>query len=360
MRYLPFVLLLSACNGAAIHAAQVQALSNPNDAQAWVDLGDAYAHGNHGKRALAAYQQALQVDPTNAAAVEAASKVPDRDLDKLQKAVLKTPENDEAWGDLADAESARGLKDAALQSYTHALTIDPRDSEWTKAVAAAEGPDAVFAITDVLIPWSDSDDEVIGDWADIRMNAGLRDEACALYDQALAIDPADNEWLGQVQTCNGDTGGGYVDGMEGGYPYGEVGGVVGGVVDGTDPSAYGGIIGMIGSGEGSTSTELAESLAMSGQREAAINSLWSSLQSDPADPYTRSLYVLLTGQSEVTMLERLTASITDNDELWGDLGDARLAAGDRAGAAEAFGQASSLDSSDREWQTKAALLAQYQ
>jgi cytochrome c-type biogenesis protein CcmH/NrfG len=58
-------------------------------------------------------------------------------------------------------------------------------------------------------------------------------------------------------------------------------------------------------------------------------------------------------------LPRLLAAVAanpQNDELWGDLGDARHATGDRAGAREAWERAASIEPGDNEWQRKLAEL----
>jgi tetratricopeptide (TPR) repeat protein len=48
------------------------------------------------------------------------------------------------------------------------------------------------------------DDEWLGYYGDLLMSVGREEEACDLYATALALDPDDYEWVGNVAECNGE------------------------------------------------------------------------------------------------------------------------------------------------------------
>lgn len=302
--------------------------------------------------------------------------------------VPPNPTDDEAWGDIGDGLVAAGNTSGALDSYLHALRLDPRDGEWQRKVAEYGGGDLLVREIDGLLPDSSTDDEAIGDRAGAFAAAGRADEACSLFRRALAIDPNDSEWSARVGECDGSP-----DAVGASDEGGEYGGVVGGVVDGTTGDRYG-VLQLLGTTDGGSAvsylfsndgvadpyggigglgvapddapaepaaaippevyvykTPLAAAVdeARAGHTPEARNALWSALQQDPWNDDARHLWTLLTGESQPVLLDKLVVLRPNEASLWGDLGDARLAAGKKADAIVAWQKAAALDPGQTAW-----------
>jgi tetratricopeptide (TPR) repeat protein len=270
-----------------------------------------------------------------------------RELSELERQALLEPTNDELWGDLGDGYRAQGDNETALQYYLYALRIDPGDSEWQTSVAELGGMDQAIAMLSAGIE-SETDDESLGDLADMFMAAGRNQEACDAYARANQIDPGDSEWIDKIAGNCPDV---ELAPYEGGDYGGEYGGVEGGV--------EGGIAGMIGDSayvDASSDLEQGKQALASGDKTAAGRFFDAALHTDPTDKEALSGMILATGRTATDILGGLTAQITGNDELWGDLGDAWLFVGDTARAREAYQKAATLDPGDGEWQRQLAIL----
>ena len=93
-----------------------------------------------------------------------------------------------------------------------------------------------------------------------------------------------------------------------------------------------------------------------GDRRTALQHFEAALLDSPLSGDARVGVMSITGKTLVTVLEEVSAQRPDNDELWGDLGDAYLESGRLNDAIRAFQRAEELDPDDYEWQGKLDVL----
>lgn len=335
-------LVLGGCGAQQVQGAELGVLAEPNSVEAWVLLGDTYRRAGEREKATAAYERALSLSPDNPEILSRLQQSGSRQLSELEQNALLNPLDDEVWGDLGDEYALRGQREKALEYYLYALKIDPADYEWQQKVVEHGGLDQIIGTYEAQL--SGTDDEAIGDVADMLRQGGEEERACELYARANELDPGDSEWLENLSTCPGhtpvalpyDAYDSYAHGVE----LGTAGGVVGGVLGGGDPSLF----------------ELGREALDAGDADEARELFERALLADPTDRNATAGLIAVTGKTLVEVLTALSERQPDNDELWGDLGDARLATGDREGALEAFRQAGRLDPGDSEWQSKTAVL----
>jgi len=327
----------------AITTAESNIMRAPLDAQAWLELGDLYTKAGRDTEAYSAYQNALALAPDDPTIRERLASSQGRELSELERQALLEPLNDEVWGDLGDSYRQAGDDATALQYYLYALRIDPGDSEWQTNVAELNGMDQAIAILTARIG-DETDDEALGDLADMLLTSGQTATACESYARANQIDPADSEWIDKLVTnCPDVTLAPY----EGGGEYGGEGYV-------------GGVIGMVDEGgyvdNSSSDLEQGKQALMAGDKEAAARFFDAALMTDPTDKEALTGVILSTGRTATDVLGDLAGRNPGNDELWGDLGDAWLFTGDTARAREAYQKAATIDPGDGEWQRQLALL----
>lgn len=326
----------------AVIEAEAGVMRAPMDANAWLKLGDLYSRSGRDSEAYSAYQNALALAPDDPTIRERLAISSGRELSELERQALLEPTNDEVWGDLGDTHRARGDQATALQYYLYALRLDPGDSEWQTNVAELGGMEEAVAILTASIQ-NETDDEALGDLADMLLTAGNTAAACESYARANAIDPGDSEWIDKLVTNCPDV---VLTPYEGGDPY-----------EGYDGGEGG--IGMIGGGDyvdASSDVEQGKQALLAGDRPSAARYFDAALMIDPADKVALSGMILATGRTATDILGSLTDRIPGNDELWGDLGDAWLFSGDTSRAREAYQKAASLDPGDGEWQGQLGIL----
>lgn len=398
------VLTMAACGGrgAAVDRAQDAVLRDPNVVAAWVALGDAHSRADNEDQAASAYGRAMSLDPDNEALRSRAGRGRSSQIRALELQVLTDPDNDELWGDLGDAFAESGDRQSALRHYRYALSIDSNDSEWQRKVLELADPADIEAMLDDVArsdndetigdladrlradgreddacrlyerAWSidpddsewvralascpgndglldqliadasgSGDDERIGDAGDILAEQGRHEEACALYQRALSLDPGDSEWQRNVQTCSGQT------------PHFDPG-------NGPPPPIPGfgsGLPMPAPTGPSSDSlVGLGRAALAQGDRRAALQHFEAALLDRPTDRDARVGVLSITGKTLITLLEELTTQRADDDEVWGDLGDAYLATARKADAMRAYQRAAELDGDDFEWRSKLDVL----
>ena len=336
-----FLMLSLTADAASLRAAQSMVVTEPDNPDAWVTLGDAYRQRLKRKRAREAYSRALTLDPDHADATSRLSKVSKRKNPRVVRAALRDPGNDELWGDAGDYYMSVGMREEALSAYQYALRLDPADSEWHRAVINLGDIDAVLEILSSNM--DTSNDETLGDMGDLLREYGRTEEACALYRQAQALDPADSEWNPRVAECNGEA---LPDGSQ-------IASFMGSDLSSASP------INMLQSQVYSNDellTRLGIAHAKAGDLEDARRYLHSALLLSPSDNAALESYGAVTGKTRLEVLEQLVDEVPDNDEVLGELGDQLLAEGRLTEAAAYYRQALELDEDDPEWTEKLAML----
>jgi tetratricopeptide (TPR) repeat protein len=384
----------------AVRELEAQVLSDPNNDELWGDLGDAYAAMGDRKTALRHYQYALTLDPDDSEWQGNIVEFSDGgDIDVMIDA-LATSNDDERLGDLADRLRSEGREDEACATYMRAFTVDPGDNEWTTALGSCGQSPADMIDQVVADAIASNDDERIGDAADLLRDQGDTEGACELYQQAMSIDSDDSEWIQAVSECGGlapDLVGRIAaDALASGDDerIGDAGDMMrtqgdtaracelyqtANQIDPEDsewierlrecsgeipmpPSADSPFVGGRGgnmappSGMPDSLVSLGRSALSNGDRAGALQHFEAALLDSPTDRDARVGVMSITGKTLVTLLEELTTQSGDDDELWGDLGDAYLESGRVPDAMRAYSRAAELDPDDFEWQGKLDVL----
>lgn len=328
----------------AIDDAQAMVLSEPQSAMAWVALGDAYRSAMKGKKARAAYTRASALEPDNLEVQARRADVGAGRASKLERRAMKSLQDDEIWGDLGDEYLAAGRTEDAQAAFEYAASIDPSDGEWQRKLAEMLGPEEMLA--QIESGESTMGDEELGDLADILVGQGDTERACELYQRAAELDPSDNEWQEKLSNQCG------ISNTPFGTDYGYDGGMGGliGAYDTIAEPAYG------SESDDSPLMIVGQAYALMGRTEEAADFLSRALADAPTDERLRTAVMLMKGVTEVELLEGLVLYHSDEDELWGDLGDAYASAARPTDAANAWGRAAELDPEDEEWGYKLGLV----
>jgi cytochrome c-type biogenesis protein CcmH/NrfG len=319
-----------------IKQAQTGVLAEPDSTAAWMALGDAYARAHAKKKARSAYTKVLAIDPELHAARQALSELqPKNRVSRLERKALRDPTNDEIWGDVADELVMAGDIDKALRYYVHALRIDPTDEEWISKVMELGGEEVLLGLYKDQMHAQPNNDELMGDYADLLMFLGRRDEACMAYQRAQQLDPEDSEWGDRVAECSGHGAAGAA-GVEGAT---SLLAVLEARIENEPQNDE--LLGTMG-----------DTLLSAGDAEGALVHYRKALAIDPGDSEWLDKVVALSGQPKLDILLQLTEENSANDELWGNLGDVYLDLGMRDQARDAYRKAATLDPSDSEWARK--------
>jgi tetratricopeptide (TPR) repeat protein len=269
---------------------------------------------------------------------------------------MRHPSDDELWGDLGDMLMYDGRIPEARQAYLRAFRIDPYDSEWHDGLMNVGGSEEVLEIMrDTVV---DSDDESLGDLADLLYSMGYSDEACQYYRQAAEIDPYDSEWIEHATECGfeppddydtygaSDTGYtryydeiGYVDSYEGMPSADDIPGLVERV-----------------NNDANLLVRLGQAYLKADDRDKATETLWGALLVAPTDEEALQSYLVAAGKTRREVLEKLRDTFPDDDEVVGILADHYLDLGLRDRARDLYALANSLDEDDPEWKAKKELL----
>ncbi len=383
-------------------------LDNPGDVDAWVALGDAYRSTRRFDEAYKAYSEANKLSPGDKTVQSRLAALKSyRPLSELERRILTDPDDDEAWGDLGDEHMAAGRNEEALECYRRAASLDPADGEWQNKLLES-GID-ISTMLDTWLTNLPDDDERIGDIADALVEQGRVEEALQLYQRAHEIDPDDSEWTRKIAELGGGIAsilGGVEGGVEGGIVGGIAGAGTEGVASGDDEaigdlgdvyaqqgnrelalqhyrraleidpsdgewqnkvSLYAGTSTLADILEGRLSTDprndeimgaLATAYAELGHTDKAREMFVEALTIDPADGQWQGKLSLLGGLAATQeLLEHKLETDPDNDEIMGRIGDTRAFLGDHAGALEAYQAALALDPGDEEWRASIQQIA---
>lgn len=316
----------------------LDALADSNDDERLGDLADRLRAEGREDEACSTYMRAFTIDPGDSewiTALESCGQSTQGMTDQVVSEALAS-NDDERIGDAADMLRGQGNTERACELYQRAMSIDPDDSEWLQAVTGCGGLDPDQMETIIADALSSGDDERIGDAGDMMRTQGDTDRSCELYQRAIAIDPDDSEWIERVRECNGEipmppSNGFDTDGI------------------GTGPMVPAPVM-------ADSLVSLGVSALANGDRAGALQHFEAALLDSPTDRDARVGVMSITGKTLVTLLEELTTQSGDDDELWGDLGDAYLESGRKPDAIRAYTRASELDSDDFEWQGKLDVL----
>jgi len=314
-------------------------LENPNDADSWIQLGDAYRAARRFDEAYQSYQQASQLKPGDKTIESRLASLSDhRPLSDAERRVLENPMDDEAWGDLGDEYRAAGREQEALDAYRRAAMLDPADGEWQNNLI-----DAGIDLDELIDAWLTSlpdDDERVGDLADALVERGRFEDALQLYQRAHEIDPDDSEWIEKIATYSGGAP----------VPTGVEGGVEGGLaaVLGT---------GGVPTGDDEAIGDMADSYAEQGNRELALQHYRRALELDPTDSEWQGKLAIYGGTASLSdFMEGRLSSDPRNDEIMGQLAELYAEMGHTERALELFHDALAIDPADGQWQSKVSLL----
>lgn len=343
------LILLAACG---VRKAELEALADPQNPDAWEELGDRCRSSLRRDQATDAYRMAMELDPSRTHLAARMSTRPSKEARELRKAAMKTPTDDELWGDLGDLLAAEGNTLEARAAYLRAFRLDPEDAEWQRALVGLG--DGGLVLDRARANLVESDDESHGDLGDILMATGAVDEACEHFRRAAELDPADEEWIGHAVEC--------------GYPTPDVGPgtTEEGMVEGVrmlstqgyslpEASDLEGLTRQLSQDAGLL-VRLGQAHLRAGDREAAARHLWDALLVEPTSEEALQSWMAAAQKTRREGLEKLRDLFPEDDEVVGLLGDHYLDLGLRDRARDLYELAHRLDEEDPEWKAKRILL----
>lgn len=340
---LPLSLILMS-GGCTAKRLESEALSNPESAEAWVALGDAYARSGRKKRARMAYSQALELEPGDASVEQKlASTASGRDLRKIRKLILEYPESDEAWGRAGVMAFEAGYEVLAVQYLQQALSLDPMDGEWMYYLSMLMDSERFMALSEATMDAYPTDDELIGGvaWMLWDLEGGAwREQSCAAFDRARGVDPNDDEWRDAASMCALEGYGDAPSGLAIADACLEVDGAALDLALLEDPIVL---------------KAVAESLLSGGAREQSLAVYRRLLRVAPGAEAARAV-ALLEGGEVLEVLEVLVAEAPDDWHRQLALGDHHAALGDLEAAAMAWGEAGRYAPDEPEVRSRLALL----
>jgi tetratricopeptide (TPR) repeat protein len=333
----------------------------------WGDLGDALLEDDEGVAACVAFARARELDPSD---TEWGPKFDENGCASMSgnrggaladaKAALDAdPQNDERVGDYADALLAAGRVDEACATYQRALDLDRTDSEWPgKLVGCLETGLVVTHSTSVAGPSGDallqqvqstrSDlrtavDQVRAEpqnderWGDLGDALGDDPLAGTVYAAAMRMDPSDAEWQQKLARAAGwDTLFGIFQ-----------------EILAADPS------------NDERLGDYADRLMEAGRRDDACAAYRAALRFDPTDTEWPNKVATCdgaavastggnglpgdTGDATLDVAAAALRADPENDERWGDWGDALRDGGRSNEACQAYRKANTMDPGDQEW-----------
>jgi tetratricopeptide (TPR) repeat protein len=173
--------------------------SEPENAEAWNNLGRAYGELNRYDDAIEAYRQILRIDPEHAyvrniiGAMYVFSGNPSAAVVAFRQALRFNPEDDKAWGNLGTTYGNLNRYDDAIEAFRQTLRINPENAYAWSYIGGAYGElnrydDAIEAYRQALR----IDPEYAEPWLGLG-NAYTKlnryNDAIEAYRQVLRIDP---------------------------------------------------------------------------------------------------------------------------------------------------------------------------
>src|SRR5262245_33829433 len=172
---------------------------DPTSAVAFKRRGDAYANKDDYDRAIADYNEAIRLDPKSALAfrnrgVAYANKGDnDRAIADFNKAIAIDPKSALAYGNRGDAYANKDDYDRAIADYNKAIRLDPKSALAfrNRGVAYANKGDNDRAIADYnkAIQIYPKSSLAFRNRGDAYANKDDNDQAIADYNEAIRLDP---------------------------------------------------------------------------------------------------------------------------------------------------------------------------
>ena len=111
---------------------------DPQNASAWISLGDVYTYQWKYDKAIEYYNKALELDPKNALAWHNLGRAygfnwqGDKGMESYNKALELNPKYRPSWFHLGWSYRDKGQYDKAIECFRKAVDLDPKDAEaWT-------------------------------------------------------------------------------------------------------------------------------------------------------------------------------------------------------------------------------------
>jgi tetratricopeptide (TPR) repeat protein len=199
------------------------AVVTPQTASAYTALGDAKMRQSDWSGAVAAYDQAIKLDPRNVQAYleRGSSKLMNKDraggMADYDQAIQLDPKNAEAYIDRGSAKQGSDTK-GAIADLNQAIALDPKNKEAYQRLAGIEwmahDNDGAIAADDQLIALDPKDWYAYGCRAMAKNEKGDLDGAIADYGQDIMIEPTDSSAFhnrAQVKKKKGDLAGALAD-----------------------------------------------------------------------------------------------------------------------------------------------------
>ncbi len=322
-------LLMAGCGARRL---ENEAMASPDDPAAWEALGDAYMKSGRKERARTAYTRALELSPDDEALREKINATASgREIRRIRKLVLRYPDQDEAWGRAGVMAYEAGYSDLAIQYLQQALSMDPTDGEWLYYLSVLMDQEPYLALAEALVGAYPDDDELVGGvaWTVWELEGEAQKAlACGWFEQALAIQADDPEWIEAISQC---AAAGYSEGPGAeGLPEPVCLDVEGAALD----------LGLLVDPE--VLEAVGDSLLAGGARDQALAVYERWLAVAPGGDPARAV-ALLRGESAAAVLEELVARSPESWRAHMALGDHRASVGDREGAEESWREAQRLN-----------------
>ncbi len=302
-----------------------EALESP---ELWQLLTRLHLLAGDPEAAMASLAESFRRDPSAEFFGEQVAGIPaDVRLAGLQDLLADFPDHDELWGDLADTYRDLENPEQAFASYSRAFEADPRDSEWSERLVELDPLQAANLLERSLGAAVD-DDELLGNLADAYRGSARESDALETYRRAHEIDPNDKEWLRRITELRPAEG---IDALQ--------------TAIANEP------------GDHEIWNLLGSAYRQIGDRTAAADAYLEALDRRPRDGDAIAGLGAADPERALDWLAPRHAEAPDNDEIWGDMGDAHLNAGRTGEALRCYQQAAALDPDDGEWPPKIAELS---
>ncbi len=233
-------------------------------------------------------------------------------------------ENDELWGDLGDALVEAG-DGGAVDAFLRALALDPADEEWVNQVGESD-PLRGLAIIEAALEEMPNDAELLASLANLHRAAGSPGAAFEAYERAFR-ETEGGDWADALVAIDpGRAATLFREALE---------------RDAERADLW---------------QPLAVAHGLSGNPQAAIEAVGEAIAAGHDPTGTYEALVLHDPSSAIPVIETVLGEQPENDELWGDLGDAYFALGRPQEALDRYRRAHELDEEDEEWSDAIAML----
>jgi len=205
-RYLGFAYLQNGNLAKAIAAYQEAVRINPNDAHYWADLGAAYGRAGEQLKKIEAYEKAVSIDPDfenswinlGTACLENGKR--EKSIQAYQQAVRIAPDNAGSWTQLGIIYGQNGEKNKQIEAFQKAVHINPDYSNaWLNLGSAYQNTGQFSKAIEAFQQAVRINPENSDGW--LKLGFSYRDmtqfsKALESYQQAVHVNPQNsNAWV---------------------------------------------------------------------------------------------------------------------------------------------------------------------